>query len=426
MSLEDIPGLAASIVKDGQVVWKAAYGMANIENNTPVTLETEFTLASISKLFTATACAQLWEDGLLDLDENINSYLPIEIVNPNHPDSPITARQLLTHKSSLHDYESDLQLWDAPGDPIFGLADFCAMYFVPGGALYDASNFGNGEPGNSMYWYSNAGFTLLGYLVESISGVGFNVYCQQNILDPLEMSSSGWSYMEVDSAGIAMPYNTSWQPYGYFSVPEYPAAMLKANVEELSNFLITYTQKGLFEVEMLVSEETFEMLVPESMTNGLGWWGMDTWYGDANRNFWSHGGYMNGVRTQLNYYPSDSTGLIILTNGEGDYSQIQEEIEAYIPLFESSPNTSLSELENLSLRLYPNPLTEPYDLYVESPSEFGETWTVKVLSLDGRVVKESSSISGLLRLNLSDVALGMYALTIEAKKQAGTKILMIK
>ena len=70
------------------------------------------------------------------------------------------------------------------------------------------------------------------------------------------------------------------------------------------------------------------------MTNGLGWWGQDTWYGDSNGDFWSHGGYMNGIRTQLNYYPSDSTGIIILTNGEGNYSQIENKLEEYISYFQ--------------------------------------------------------------------------------------------
>ena len=75
-------------------------------------------------------------------------------------------------------------------------------------------------------------------------------------------------------------------------------------------------------------------MVPEDMNNGFAWWGKDTWYGDPFGNYWSHGGYMNGVRTQINYYPFDSTGLIILTNGEGNYTPIQNQLESYIPLFE--------------------------------------------------------------------------------------------
>ncbi|MGB0425217.1 MAG: serine hydrolase domain-containing protein, partial [Flavobacteriales bacterium] len=327
MNQNNIPGLSASIVKDGQVVWMNAYGMANVEENIEVSIGTNFTLASISKLFTAAACAQLWENGVLDIDANINNYLPFEVVNPNHPETPITTRQLLTHKSSLQDSESDLQTWDAPGDPIYTLPYFCENYFVEGGEFYNSGNWGNSAPGNASYWYSNAGFTLLGLIVQEASNQDFNVYCREQLLDPLGMPNSGWFYSEVDSSNIAMPYNGVLQPYGYFSVPEYPAAMLKSNIVELSRFLLAITQGGHIDNQELISENTFNAMLPESMTNGFGWWGTDTWYGDPEGNFWSHGGFMNGVRTQLNYYPESESGLIILTNGQGNYTAIQNALE---------------------------------------------------------------------------------------------------
>ncbi len=347
MAQNNIPGLAVSMVKDGEVVFKNAYGLAHIANNTPVTLSTEFTLASISKLFTATACVQLAENGLLDLDADINTYLPFTIINPNFPSTPITTRQLLQHKSSLRDFESDLQLWDAPGDPIYSMDYFCEEYFVPGGSLYVASNWNsNTAPGNSSYWYSNAGFTLLGFIVEGASGMPFNIYCANNIFGLLNMDECGWFYSEVLLSDVAMPYNGALVPYDYYSVPEYPAAMLKANIEELSSFLIAYTQNGMYNGNSLISQASKDLLVPASMTNGLGWWGMDTWYGDPNGDFWSHGGFMNGVRTQLNYYPDDETGLIILTNGQGNYNDIQNTLEDYIPQFQSCSGLSL-EMDDL-------------------------------------------------------------------------------
>ena len=303
MVLNNIPGLSACIVKDNQVIWKAAYGTANFNTNLAVTTQTEFTLASISKLFTATACAQLWETGLLDIDTDINTYIPITIINPSFPNIPITVRQLLQHKSSLKDYESDLDIFQIIGDPNINLSDFSSMYFLQGGNYYNPNNFSSSSaPGLSQYWYSNAGFTLLGYIIQEISGLTFEAYCQLHILDLLQMNSAGWYYADIDSNDIAMPYDDMMNPYGYYSVAQVPAAMLKSNVEDLANFLLAYTQHG---------------------------------------NFWSHGGYMHGVRTQLNFYPIDSTGLIILTNGEGSYNAIQNKIESYIPLFNtnSSPTS---------------------------------------------------------------------------------------
>jgi CubicO group peptidase (beta-lactamase class C family) len=354
MASNNIPGLSACIVKENQVIWKAAYGTANFNSGLPVTTETEFTLASISKLFTATACVQLWENEQLDLDVDINTYLPVTIVNPYFPNSTITVRHLLEHRSSLRDYESDLDLLQIIGDPTINLTDFCNMYFLPGGTYYDANNFNSSSaPGIAQYWYSNAGFTLLGYIIQEVSGMTFEEYCQVYILNPLQMNTAGWYYEDMDADDIAMPYNNMMNPIGYYSVAQVPAAMLKANVEELANFLLAYTQQGIFQNNTLFSQATFEEIVPSNMQNGLGWWGMDTWYGDSNGDFWSHGGYMHGVRTQLNYYPSDSTGLIILTNGEGIYSAIQNEIESYIPLFntdEAPTSTDIVMEENKKIK----------------------------------------------------------------------------
>ena len=425
LTTKSIPGLSACIVKGDQVVWKAAYGTANFSTGTPVTLGTEFTLASISKLFTATACAQLWEDGLLDLDADINTYLPITVNNPSFPITPITARQLLQHRSSLHDSESDLQLWDAPGDPIYDLETFCVAYFVPGGSLYVASNFGSTAPGTSSYWYSNAGFTLLGYLVQEISGMPFNTYCQLNILAPLEMEDAGWFYAEVDSAGVAMPYTTSFVPFHYYSVPEYPAAMLKANVEELAHFLIAYTQKGTYKGIQLVHDTTFAALVPDDMMNGFGWWGTDTWWGDPTGNFWSHGGFMNGVRTQLNYYPDDSTGLIILTNGEGNYAEIQSELEAYIDLFEMESTTAVDEEAMVEVSIAPNPISPLSSVQIKMIPLSPASIFVRLTDVQGKTILEKNTTAHEFDLLLPPVPGGIYLLDVQIGDQWIQKKLLI-
>ncbi len=357
MEQHNIPGFAGSIIVDGEIVWSGTYGMANISTNTPVNENTKFTVASISKLFTAWACVLLWEAGSLDIDADINTYLPFEIINPNFPDVPITTRQLLLHKSSLKDSESDLELWDNLGDPDIPLGEFCEGYFVEGGDLYSASNWNTSSPTNSSYWYSNAGFTLLGYIVEQVSNQAFNEYCAEHVFSIFEMPTSGWFYSEVDSSNVAMPYSIFMTPYGYYSVPEYPAAMLKADILELSNFLIAITQRGNFNGNQLMEMAKFETMLPDNMENGFGWWGKDTWYGDPTGNYWSHGGFMNGVRSQLNYYPTDSAGLIILTNGEGFYQDIQNKMEEFMHEFQTENATSIQKANdtNSAILVYPNP-----------------------------------------------------------------------
>ena len=98
-----VPGLAAAVVKDGNIIWTGAYGWANIENKTPVTNETLFQVASVSKPVTAFAIMQLVEQGLLTLDADINEVLPFPVRNPRHPKVPITLKHLLTHTSGIRD-----------------------------------------------------------------------------------------------------------------------------------------------------------------------------------------------------------------------------------------------------------------------------------------------------------------------------------
>ncbi len=407
MSTQNIPGLSACIVKGDQVIWKAAYGMANIELMIPVTLETKFTLASISKLFVATACAQLWENGMLDIDTDINDYLPIDVINPNFPNTPMTVRQLLTHKSSLKDFESDLQIWEQIGDPSISLTEFCENYFVVGGDYYVASNYASTAPGQSNYWYSNAGFTLLGYIVQEVSEMPFDTYCKMNIQDPLGMNTAAWFYSNVEANSVAMPYNNNLQPQGYYSVPEYPAAMLKSNINELANFLIAYTQGGNFQGFELLQPTTFATVVPEDMMNGFGWWGKDTWYGDTSGTFWSHGGFMDGVRTQLNYYPSDESGLIILTNGEGSYGPIQNKIESYIPLFDEN-EVSIQDEINQSISIFPNPVLENGKLTINLNGVGVNNVECYIYNTIGSEVLKFELNQSQTTLDLSDLSEGIY------------------
>ena len=99
----DVPGLAAAIVKNGRMICTAVAGMANIEQKQPVTPDTLFLIASVSKTMTATALMQLYDQGKFQLGDDINRYLPFPIRIPVSPTSPITFRQLLTHSASIKD-----------------------------------------------------------------------------------------------------------------------------------------------------------------------------------------------------------------------------------------------------------------------------------------------------------------------------------
>jgi CubicO group peptidase (beta-lactamase class C family) len=150
MDTYHIQGVAAAVAKDGRIVWTGSYGYAIIDQDVRVADTTLFMLASISKTFTGAALLQLWEAGLFDLDDDINDYLPFAVFNPNHPDSVITFRMLLTHTSSLRDNWNVMYAVYVYGDSPIPLGEYVEQYFTPGGEYYSASaNFYTWAPGVS-------------------------------------------------------------------------------------------------------------------------------------------------------------------------------------------------------------------------------------------------------------------------------------
>src|SRR5262249_55588363 len=128
MKDNNLPGVGVAIVKDGKLALAKGYGYADIDKDIPYTANTIQEIASISKPVTATALMKLWEQGLFQLDEPIDSYLPFTVRNPNFPAVPITFRMLLNHTSSI--------VHNAPGAAM-PLGLFLQNFLSPGGSLYD-------------------------------------------------------------------------------------------------------------------------------------------------------------------------------------------------------------------------------------------------------------------------------------------------
>ena len=280
MDYENLPGMSTLIVKGGEIVWVESYGMADIENDVPVSDNTAFLTASVSKLFMATAFMQLEEDGLIDLDEDINTYLPFDVFNPNYPNISITSKMLMTHTSSIADDWSSMDTHYTIGDPTITLGDYMEMYFSTSGVDYDAqNNFNNDLPGTD-FDYSNMAADLAGYLVEVVSEELFNEYSNTHVFDALCMDNTSWYLSDFDTLNVARPYD--WQggqfnPYAHYGFPGYTSGLLRSNVLDLANFMIAYLQNGWFNNNQLLSEASVdEMLtfqVPDiDDAQGLNWY----------------------------------------------------------------------------------------------------------------------------------------------------------
>jgi len=313
------PGYAIGIVTENGLEERITGGFRDVENQLPVNEDTRFLVASISKLFTAVGVLQLYEKGKLDLDADINQYVKLNIHHPSG--KPISARHLLEHLSGLSDDESGLITWCYDEFCPISLEEHLKEHLIDGAARSHLWN-SNYEPG-SRYWYSNAGFTVLGYLIEQVSGQGFREYMDENIFLPLNLSQATWDVPPDDN--VAIPYSMNLQSYGNYCVAEYPACQLRISLKELSRFLQWFIC-GHIDGVRLLQPETVKLMLPEDFNHGLGWWGNDTWFGKKH-NVWIHGGFMRGVRTQLNYYPTLKRGYIILTNGEQSYDHIDHHLD---------------------------------------------------------------------------------------------------
>jgi CubicO group peptidase (beta-lactamase class C family) len=155
-----LPSISIAIVKDQQTIWSKAYGMANSDGKLAASTNTLYSICSISKLFTSIAIMQLYDAGKLRLDDNIETILPQYKLKQQFKDSgPITIRSLLTHSSGLP-RESEYPYWTGPDFPFPSQQQLNAKLSEQQ-TLYPASTY---------FQYSNLGISLLGEVIEKVSG----------------------------------------------------------------------------------------------------------------------------------------------------------------------------------------------------------------------------------------------------------------
>ncbi len=322
MRSQKLPGLSAVVVRDGSVVWSKAYGFADVGNQLPATPDTVFMLASVSKTVTATAMMQLVEDGAVGLDSPIDPYLPFTVRHPRFTGVPITVRMLLTHTSSIadgpHSYDSYVQ-----GDSPIALETFLAGYFTPGGATYHAENFLDERPG-TVYEYSNQGTSLLGLLVERISGQSFESFCADRIFTPLGMTTTSWRMAGLDPDLVALPYaydrrSRGYVSYGHYGYPDIPNGALRTSAPQLAKFLLMFMGSGAYDGTRILEAASVQQMrspqVPDlEPGQGLMWFSTRL----RGRDLIGHDGGDDGVSTAMFYDPATNIGVIVLANGDGD------------------------------------------------------------------------------------------------------------
>ncbi len=313
MDANDIPSLSAWIVKEDSVVWEKYYGYADITSNRLADKNTVYGLASISKLVIVTAVMQLYEQGLIDLNTDINNYLPFEVRNPNFPDDKITPHHLLTHTSGLSkpkdDYEVPGYYTYYPLDSAPPLSEWLPQFIIPEGTHYVPSMWKNSRPGEREE-YSNVGCTLLAYAVEVISDLDFAEYCKQNIFEPLEMFNISYNYSDLDMNDLATLYESPNHPIGFYRFRCYPSGDLKTTIDDFCHFIIAYMNGGQYKNNRILEERTVQQILTiQNPASGicLIWdCSVGEWYG--------HTGGKPGVATCVEFQRETKVALMIAIN----------------------------------------------------------------------------------------------------------------
>ncbi len=230
-------GLGIVVVADGEVVLIEGFGSADEASGRPVTADTVFRIGSITKLFTAFAVMQLVEDGLVDLDEPYAIYVPAFSIQTRSPAQAITVRDMLTHHAGL------------PGDIFNGWAGAANERPDSEAAYRDYPALLRGEYTTSVpdtvFSYSNVAFSLLGILVEEVSGTSYSEYVQTHILRPLGMESSGLYAEERFADWIATGYASgNNDPNTLSHIRDIPTGSMYASLQDMGAFMQMIVKEG--------------------------------------------------------------------------------------------------------------------------------------------------------------------------------------
>lgn len=316
----DVAGLTLVVVKDGQVLLKKGYGYADVKEKRPMDPDLSMVRpGSTSKLFTWTAVMQLVEQGKLDLDRDVNSYLDFKIQNP-YP-RPITLRNLLTHRAGFEEGLKSVLMYDP-------------KRFITTEQYLKTNQRPVMYPPGEVPAYSNYGAALAGYIVQRVSGEPFEDYVERHIYAPLGMTHSTFRQPvpEQLKANLAQGYRTaSDQPTPFEAVITAPAGSMSTTADDMSRFMIAYLQGGQYQGRQILKPETvrqmFQPAVPQ--LDDLNVMGLGFFEENHNgRQIRGHGGDTIVFHTSMDLFIDDGVGIFFSFNSRGENDAVYAMREA--------------------------------------------------------------------------------------------------
>jgi len=259
LEIADMPGFAVGIINKDRSIETYMFGETKINTDNPPTKNTVFLAASLTKTVTATAILQLWEQGKIDLDDDINDYLPFPVRHPDYPNIPITIKMLLTHTGGFTNILWRTFLYFSFFHyPI----DWYEFYLTPGNPFYHADNWNDYPPGEGIY-YTSLGYDLLGYIVEQVSAIPFEDYCNQYIFEPLHMHNTSLRLNEIKFDQLTTFYIHLlgiYVPIPYYEVHNDGSGGMYTTVEDTCHFLKMHMQLESYQGTEILQPETVKKM----------------------------------------------------------------------------------------------------------------------------------------------------------------------
>ncbi len=305
-----LAGLAISIVHHRQLVYAKGFGVRNVDTHAPVTPESLFHLASISKPFVATAIMQLVERGLIDLAAPVVRYLPYFTLDDARV-GELTVQQMLSHMAAMPNVWE--YYWYAPETDAGALERYVRSL---------AQEKLIGDPG-AAYEYSNAAYEVLGDVIAKVSGQSFEAYMRAHILDPLGMRHSTFLRAEVAPAlattpHFGLPVRTLGNAYPYHR-GHAPSSTLHSNMIDFSRWAIANLNRGELDGVRILQPESYDLLWRRYVETGdEGWgeavglsWFLGTYHKQPTVH---HGGSDPGFQAEFAMLPERGDAVLVAIN----------------------------------------------------------------------------------------------------------------
>jgi CubicO group peptidase (beta-lactamase class C family) len=296
--------------------------------------------------------------GKLKLDDPIQNYLPFKVINPNHPTEPITIRHLATHTSGINDTEQYMEkAWIItnnqnlenvstdyhaqilnPWKNNIPMEEYLKAYLEKGGDNYQKDNYLNFKPGE-RFNYSNIGATLTALIIEKATGKSFDKFTNEFILNPLNMTSTGWSLSDIDISKHARLYRNDNSLLPFYTAVTYPDGMLISSSNDMAKYL-TELIKGFTGKGTILKKESYEELYKEQLNDNNfeegernaehpydGDYNPAIFIGHSALGFIGHSGGDAGVSTWMYFNKKTLKGMYIVVNT--DLGNRKKELEYY-------------------------------------------------------------------------------------------------